>query len=136
MALFYSCGGVIGGIEKYDFNLTKVELESAINSMIKDDSTSTKNLNDTLYNLKGTGYENIMIPVYVTEGGTKYVLTFSYLGDSTQWASSKSTTINLISGAKYGDVIKLSSKLSNTEKSRYKSLFELYIVNKINRAVR
>jgi len=128
-----SCGGVIGGIKQYNFNLTKTRLESLITTILLRDSALTHNPDSTLYNLKGTGYEDKIKQIFVTEDSVKYVLSFSYLGDSTQWINSNNTTINLISGAKFGDPILLSDSLSAKQKKKYQSLFEVHFIDRVLR---
>jgi hypothetical protein len=129
--IFYSCGGVIGGIKQYHFNLTKAGLDSLITIIVLRDSVLTQNPDSTLYNLKGTGYEDKIKQIFVTEDSVKYVLSFSYLGDSTQWINSNNTTINLISGARFGDPILLSDSLSAKQKKKYQSLFEVHLINRV-----
>lgn len=134
IVLLNSCGGAIGNIQQYDFAVSKPELEKVINN-VYERYPDIRIPPNTIYGLEGTGYNYDFREVVIQERGVKYVLSFAYLDDSIGWKRYKTSTISLISGAKYGELLKLPKDISWFNKRKYAKLFEDHFIKKIQQGV-
>lgn len=122
----YSCGGVIGNIEKYSLpNISSGKLKEALNKvyikhpeLIKSDTTMYGNNNgDEFYY------------VLTDNGGQKIIFECSAI--NSVWPNDKETELSLTSAAIWGETMKLAPKMSFFEKRKYRNLFEENILPKI-----
>lgn len=129
------CGGVIGSIEKYMFNVQKEKLEETIQVILNEYPHMQKP--DSIYGLSQSEHEKLRDNYCILlDNNNRYVVKFSFVGDSISWAKSTKTVISLASGAKYGETLFLESKISFWDKRKYSRLFEEQFISKLRRELK
>lgn len=125
------CGGVIGSIKKYRFDVQKERLDEAIHIILNENPQMQKP--DSIYGLSQSELEKLKdnYCVLVDNNNNRYIVKFSFVGDPVSWANSTKTEISLASGAKYGEILFLESKISLWDKRKYSRLFEEQFISKL-----
>lgn len=86
-----SCGigaGTHGSIKSYQYPVMKAELEAAVNNVIRNDTVIHREFSGGYYN---DTEKYITINIKNIGGANEYI--YRYLGDSLNWANSKSSEI-------------------------------------------
>src|SRR5690554_4544492 len=123
LILFFSCGGVVGTIKKYEFKeSTLQDLRSAVENVYKIDP----NLRKPDTSLYGENRVNTYY-FYLNDKRKMYILKCDLI-DGLQGVG---VEVSLTSGTEWGEVLELASNLSFIQKRKYKELFEKYILPKI-----
>ncbi len=132
--LIGSCGGVIGSIKQYEYDLPPKKLNIIVENIYSENPElipPTDSLNKSFGQYYNDKYKEYSL--YIKED-KKYLLHFCIIneGDST----SNKSRIALLTGAQYGEVLKLAPKLNKKEKKLYTSLYEKYFLKKINSKIK
>jgi hypothetical protein len=130
--LLYSCGGVIGNIEKYRFsNISIDRLKIAVNNVysahpeFKDfDTTKYKqaqSLGDGDYYCR------------IKENGSDYLFVYAY----PKYPPPNDTIVEiaLTSAASYGERLALAKNIITTQKKEYQKIFERYFIAEIRKGL-
>lgn len=130
--LLYSCGGVIGNIQQYDYNVSTTELKQAIAQVYKKNPEWIPPA-DSRYKLNGKYFDETDQEYFLFfNQPNPLVLKYSILfPDSVQ----NPTTISLTTGAKYGDILRLERDLPRDEKVLYKKLFEENFLKELDKTL-
>ncbi len=124
-----SCGGVIGNIQQYDYNVSTIELNNAIIALYKKHPEWIPPV-DNRYRLNGKYFDKKNQDYFLFfDQQESYILKYNILSsDSLQ----NSTTISLATGAKYGNILRLEKDLTRDEKKLYRQLFEENLLKELN----
>ena len=123
--LLYSCGGVVGNIEKYSFpNVNVDSLKEALNrvyikypELIKSDTTKYgKNDGDHFYYVLNDSEKRIVFECNVVVYPAPY---------------DKEIDLSLTSATTWGEIMNLAPEMGFFEKRKYRKLFEENILPKI-----
>jgi hypothetical protein len=129
----YSCGGVIGNIEKYRFtNISIDALKSAVDSVYFK-HPEFKNFDTTKYKQNqsiGDGDYYCRIKV----NNQDYFFVYAY----PQYPPPNDTIVEiaLTSAAEYGENLDLSKDISVAEKNKYSNIFEKYFITELRKELR
>lgn len=130
IAIFlYSCGGVIGNIEKYPFpGISKDNLIAAINKVY----ITHPELQKTDTSMYGVSDENRFHFVLDHED-QKFVFSCSII---TYQSPYNSIDLSLTTATTWGNRMKLAPDMGFFEKRKYKKLFEQFILPKIKQELK
>ena len=128
--LLVSCGGVVGNIGKYSFpDISSDSLKHAMNKVYREYPELIKT-DTTLY-----GKNNGMDFYYIYHSnGYKYVFLCNVI--AYQSPNDKEVELSLTAATKWGEIMKLSTKMRTKEKREYEQLFEKNILPKIKAALK
>jgi hypothetical protein len=132
LALF-SCGGVIGNIEKYRFENTSIEsLKNAVQKVYLK-NPQLKQFDSLKYEA-GNGIGDGDYYCKLNKSGQDFIFQYSY----PQYPPPNDTIseIALTSAAKYGEPLKLANRISSLEKTEYRNLFEKYFIAQIKKELK
>ena len=116
--------GTHGKITEYELNFSTECVLEYMNLIVQENKFSIPK--DSLYSLKGTGYEDDYHFLQLEYGNVKYVFEYSIRSKN-----DFKTKIVLVSAAKYGEVIVFADKLKEKEKVFYRELFEECVVSAV-----
>ena len=129
----YSCGGVIGNIEKYRFTNVSIDsLKSAVDRVYIN-HPEFKNFDTTKYKEN----ESIGDGDYycrIKENDQDYFFIYAY----PQYPSPNDTIVEiaLTSAAQYGEDLDLARDIGVVEKNKYSNLFEKYFITEIRKELK
>ena len=123
--ILYSCGGVIGNIQKYSFsNVSATELKAALNRVYIKYPELVKS-NDKMY-----GKNNEEDFYYLLDNnGQKIVFQCNVIVYSPPYE--KEIDLSLTTAATWGKVMQLAPEMGFFEKRKYRKLFEENILPKV-----
>lgn len=125
LILLSGCGGNIGRIERYHFDVHEYKLKNAVNETFKEYPKMVKP--DTTSSYSG-GYKNLDQYIMIEHQNTYYVIPFRVRSEE-----HNSSFISLISGGKYGDVINVAPRMEKEEKQFYEKIFKRYFIRKLEK---
>ncbi len=130
LMIISGCGGVVGSIKKYNYNISPQKLKLAVENLYNEHPEWIPP-NDSAKRTFGKYYlpEHKEYLLYLTDD-KKYLLNFAVLheNDSIQ----KESTLALLRGAEYGKILYLESNLTKKEKSNYIKLFQKVFIRELN----
>lgn len=143
LVLFSQCGGVIGSISNYYYNVPQDELTKAVKKVIKENKNIRIVHGDVYHEKisknqdKTNALENDIKNYYnkfnyISIHNEKKCYIFRYQITSSTHGDSR---IILTSAAHYGDGIKLAKNISFFRKRTYKKIFNDRFISKINTSV-
>ncbi|MES2388256.1 MAG: hypothetical protein V4543_09660 [Bacteroidota bacterium] len=119
--------GTIGSIEMYKFNVPENKLKNAVNIVLKTHSEMVKP--ESMYNLNGTGYENVFHYCIISDGKTKYILEFNFIGDTVDGIIS--SEIGLTSANVLGKDLPFAKEIGILDSWKYARIFNKKFISKI-----
>lgn len=128
--LLYSCGGVIGNIEKYRFtNVSIHTLKNAVGSVYSN-HPEFKNF-DALKYKENQSIGDGDYYCRIKENNQDYLFVYAY----PQYPPPNDTIVEiaLTSAAKYGEKLDLAKNISDTEKNKYRNIFEKYFIVEVRK---
>jgi len=131
--LLYSCGGVIGNIEKYRFpNVSINALKTAVDSVYHN-HPDFKNF-DTVKYKENQSIGDGDYYCRIKENNQDYLFVYAY----PQYPSPNDTIVEiaLTSAAKYGEKLELAKNISATEKNKYSNIFEKYFIIEVRKELK
>jgi hypothetical protein len=131
--LLYSCGGVIGNIEKYRFNKTSLTaLKTAVNKVYIT-HPEFKNFNTTKYKEREyIGDGDYYCKIKINE--QTYFFQYTY----PQYPSPNDTIVEiaLTSAAQYGGDLNLEKDIGYFKKREYRKLFDKYFIKQVRKELK
>ena len=131
--LLYSCGGVIGNIEKYRFdNVTLDSLKSAV-SRVYLKNPEFKGFDTLKYEEKQSiGDGNYYCKIRINR--QEYLFAYAY----PQYPSPNDPIVEiaLTSAALYGQDLNLARNISVVEKNKLRKIFEKYFIREVRKELR
>lgn len=121
--MLIACGGNIGKIEKYHFDTTEFSLKKAVKEVFLENPLMVKS--DTTSSYSG-GFENRNSYTVIKHENVYYVFSFCTFKESVNTSS-----LVLVSGAKYGEVMQFARDIDRKERRLYKRLFEELFIQKL-----
>ncbi len=92
ISFFCSCAGTHGVIQRYKFDTSKVLLEQAIKSLLKNNSSFLQE--DQIAN---SNSESGYMTIFIKSEGNKYGFRIRYYGDEAHWEKSSTSEIFIAS---------------------------------------
>ena len=127
--LFYSCGGVVGNIEKYRFiGISSTSLKTAVSKvLIKYPDLSI--LDTIKYQERKKQINDLGDYCIAIENKDTFIFIYAY--PDYGFAPDSIAEIALISAAKVNEPLKLSKDMGFFRKREYRKLFEKFFIEKI-----
>jgi hypothetical protein len=123
--LVFSCGGVIGNIEKYRFdNVSTEELKAALNRVYAGHPDLIKS-DTTMYGMNDG--EDFYFKV--KKDGTDYIFNCHVINYNDP--NYNAVDLSLTTATEWGEIMNLAPKMGFFEKRKYRKLFEETILPKI-----
>ncbi|SFQ78843.1 hypothetical protein [Hymenobacter arizonensis] len=126
--LLTGCGGVVGNINKYDYELSKPALDSHVEQLLRNYPDSREA--EARYHDRNSEYFSPFRYLLLTHQGQRLVFGFV-----TQSVGKRSVLV-LVYAAPLGDVLVLPTQRPVWEKRWYASLFETGFIDKLNRRLK
>jgi hypothetical protein len=131
--LLYSCGGVIGNIEKYRFTNVSIDsLKSAV-ARVYTNHPEFKNFDSTKFK-EGVNIGDANYYCRIKDNHQDYFFKYAY----PQYPPPNDTIVEiaLTSGARYGADLDLARDISVAEKNKYRSIFEKYFISEVRKELK
>lgn len=119
----YSCGGVIGNIKRYKYEIESQQLKTGI-ELLYQKHPELIPPDSIYYNEKYKEYS-----LYIKDDNT-YLLHFCIV--EAENPSAEIAWITLLTGAEYGGILDLATNLSHKDKKKYAELFEKYFLKELS----
>lgn len=126
--LLYSCGGVIGNIEKYRFTNVSIDsLKSAVDRVYIN-HPEFRNFDTTKYK-EGTHIGDGDYYCRIKENGEDYFFQYAYIQYDPP--NNNFVEIALTSAAEYGGDLDLAKNIGFIKKAKYRKIFEKYFISEV-----
>lgn len=129
---FFSCGGVIGNIQKYEFAISPDSLKKVLNSVyIKYPYLMENDSVNKYFNNDGETFYYVFNRKQDTTVFECHIITYDERDTINTYNNRYTIDLSLTSAVTWGKTMKLATQMSFFEKRRYRQLFEDNILPKI-----
>ncbi len=131
--LLYSCGGVIGNMEKYRFTGISLDSLKAMVDKVYLQHPEFRNFDSIKYK-EGISIGDGDYYCRIKENGQDYIFQYAY----PQYPSPNDTIVEiaLTSAANYGGDLKLERDIRYPDKVKYRKFFEKYFIEEIRKELK
>lgn len=126
--LLSGCGGVVGNVEKYDYELSKPALDSHVEQLLRNYPDSREA--EARYHVKEDEFLSPFHYLVLTHQGQRLIFGF------TTHSIGKRSMLALVYAAPLGDMLVLPAQRPFWEKWWYASLFETRFIDKLNQRLK